>query len=175
MTFLDVQTPQRKTFPALSAGLSLFLASAFSIAGMNLFGVWMSFGFFPLLVLSMWPRQANTLISLTLVFLLGLFTDWASGAILGQWALVFVLVWGFLRPDMRNSPYAPLRFILAWLTICGLALVVISVAGYFVFGIFPDFKVLGRQIIMATICLPFILLLRSGLSRLFGDLEDRYR
>jgi len=38
MTFLDVQTPQRKTFPALSAGLSLFLASAFSIAGMNLFG-----------------------------------------------------------------------------------------------------------------------------------------
>jgi len=76
---------------------------------------------------------------------------------------------------MRSSPYALLQFVLAWLTICGLALVVISVAGYFVFGIMPDFKVIGRQIIMATICLPIILLLRGGLSKLFGDLEGRYR
>ena len=174
MTFLDVQAPQRKIFPALSAALALCLASAISIAGMNLFGVWMSFGFLPLLVLSMWPRQANTLISLGLVFFLGLFTDWAGGAVLGQWALIFVLVWGFMRPEMRESPYSPLRFFLAWLAICGLALVVISVAGYFVFGIMPDFKAIGRQIIMATICLPIILLLRGGLSRLIGDLEDRY-
>jgi len=101
MTFLDVQTPQRKTFPALSAGISLFLASAFSIAGMNLFGVWMSFGFFPLLVLSMWPRQANTLISLTLVFLLGLFTDWASGAILGP-LRAFTVYFG-LADNMRTG------------------------------------------------------------------------
>jgi hypothetical protein len=175
MTFLDVQVPQRKIFPALTASLALFLASAISITGMNFFGAWMSFGFLPLLVLSMWPRQANTLISLGLVFFLGLFTDWAGGAILGQWALIFVLVWGFLRPETRESPYSALRFFLVWLAICGLALCVICGAGYFVFGILPDFKVIGRQMILATICLPFILVLRGGLSRLFGDLEDRYR
>jgi len=107
------------------------------------------------------------------LFILG--KRWAGGAILGQWALIFVLVWGFLRPEMRNSPYSPVKFILAWLAICALAFVVLSVSGYFVFGIMPDFHVFGRQIIMATICLPFILLLRGGLSRLFGDLEDRYR
>jgi len=172
MTYLDVQAPQRKFLPALLAGLALFLAGALSVAGINLFGVRTGFGFVPLLVLAVWPRHANTLISLALVFFAGLFTDWGTGGIYGQWALAFVLVWGFFRPEHRGSPFAPQGLFFVWLAICGLAMVVIALSGYFVFGIFPDFAVLGRQMILATICLPAVMLLRRALAVRFSDGED---
>lgn len=172
MTFLDVQAPQRKIFPAIVAGIALLLAGSVSIAGLNIFGLRTGFGFIPLLVLAIWPRQANALVSLGFVFLAGLFTDWATGGIYGQWALTFVLIWGFLRPELRGSPYSPLSFFLVWLAICGLALVTLSMTGYFVFGIFPDLSVLGRQMILATICLPAAILLRRGLAMRFSDRED---
>lgn len=172
MTYLDVQAPQRKILPAFLAGLALFLGGIISVAGINLFGVRTGFGFVPLLVLAIWPRQANTLISLAFVFFAGLFTDWGTGGIYGQWALTFVLIWGFLRPELRSSPYAPLSLLLVWLATCGLALVVLSLSGYFVLGIYPDLAVLGRQMILATVCLPAVMLLRRALAARFSDGED---
>lgn len=172
MTYLDVQAPQRRLLPAFIAGFSLVLAGSMSVAGINLFGVRTGFGFVPLLVLAIWPRQANTLISLAFVFSAGLFTDWGTGGIYGQWALTFVLIWGFLRPELRSSPYSPLNLFLVWLATCGLALMVLSLTGYFVLEIYPDFVVLGRQMILATICLPAVMLLRRALAARFSDGED---
>ncbi|MEP3653533.1 MAG: hypothetical protein ABJO36_01440 [Litorimonas sp.] len=172
MTFMDVQTQNRKVLPAIVAGVALLIAASSSIAGLNMFGARIGFGFIPLLVLAIWPRRANTLISLPLVFLAGLFTDWATGGITGQWALLFVLVWGFLRPELRSSPFAPISLCLVWLATCGLAIVVLSASGYFVFGLWPDFAALGRQMIFATVLLPLFLLLRHGLALRFSDSED---
>jgi len=172
MTYLDVQGSVRKVWPAIIAGLALFLAGAASIAGLNLFGARVGFGFIPLLVLAAWPRQANALISLGLVLFSGLFTDWATGGIHGQWALIFVLVWGLLRPELRSSPFSPLNLIVNWVAICGLAIVIISISGYFVFRISPDLAALGRQMIFATAGLPIVMLLRRIISVRFNDRED---
>jgi len=89
MTYYDMRTPARKLLPAVVAGAALVLAGAFSIGGVHLFGNHFGFGFMPLLILSIWPRFANTLVSVFLVFGAGLFTDWATGGIVGQWALIF--------------------------------------------------------------------------------------
>ena len=172
MTYLNLQSPSRKIWPTIVAALALFIAAAASISGLNLFGAWLGFGFLPLVVLVIWPRRANRLISLALVFSAGLFTDWATGGIDGQWALIFVLIWGFLRPELRSSPFSPITLFLVWLATCGLALAVLTLSGYFVVGILPDFAAIGRQAIFATCLLPVFLLLRHGLAMRVNDNED---
>ena len=172
MTYLDVRTATQKIWPAIVGALALFIAGAASIAGLNLFGAWIGFGFVPLLVLVIWPKRADRLVSLALIFCAGLFTDWATGGIDGQWALVFVLVWGFLRPELRSSPFALTNLILVWLAACGVAMIVLSLSGYFVVRVLPDFAAIGRQMILATCLLPVFLLLRHGLAMRVNDSED---
>ena len=172
MTYLDVHASTRKSFPAIFAGFTLFFAGAISIAGLNIFGVRVGFGFVPLLILAVWPRRAETLLSLVFVFFAGLFTDWATGGVTGQWALIFVLVWGFLRPELRSSPFSPMSLFFVWLAICGLTVSILLLSGFFVFSVFPDFAGLGRQMLLASILLPLIMLLRGPLARRFSDTED---
>lgn len=172
MTYMNIQGSSRKVWPAVIAGVSLFIAGALSIAGLNLFGVRVGFGFIPLIVLAIWPRRADPLVSICIVFAAGLFTDWATGGIRGQWTLVFVLVWGFLRPEIRDDPFAPVHLLLIWLATCGLALLVLSITGFFVFGIMSDVASMGRQMIFATVLMPFLMLLRHGLAVRFNEHED---
>jgi len=172
MTYLDVHGGSQKIWPAIVAGFALFVASASSIAGLNLFGAWVSLGFIPVVILVIWPRRANKLLSLALVFSAGLFTDWATGGIDGQWALLYVLVWGFLRPELRGAPFSPLTLLSVWLAACGMALVILSLSGFFVLMIWPDFAAIGRQMILATCLLPLLLLLRHILAKRFNDSED---
>lgn len=172
MSYLSAQTPNRKIWPTIVAGLALLIAVASSIAGLNLFGAWVGFGFIPLVILVIWPRRANRLVSLALVFFAGLFMDWATGGVDGQWALVFVVVWGFLRPELRSAPFSPVTLLSVWFAACGLALIILSLTGYFVIRVMPDFAVIGRQILLATCLLPLFLLLRQGLAMRAGDSED---
>jgi hypothetical protein len=172
MSYLSAQTSTRKIWPTIVAGVSLFIAAASSIAGLNLFGAWVGFGFIPLVVLVIWPRRANRLVSLAFVFFAGLFMDWATGGVDGQWALVFVLVWGYLRPELRSASFSPFGLLSAWFAACGSALIILSLSGYFVVRILPDFAVIGRQVLFATCLLPLFLLLRHGLAMRVGDSED---
>ena len=172
MSYLGAHTPTRKIWPAIVAGVALFIAAASSIAGVNLFGARLGFGFIPLVVLVIWPRRANRLVSLTFVFFAGLFMDWATGGVDGQWALIFVFVWGYLRPELRSAPFSPITLLSVWLAACGVALLLLSLSGYFVVRILPDFAVIGRQILFATCLLPIFLLLRHGLAVRVGDSED---
>ncbi len=172
MTYYEMHAPIRKKLPAILAGVALFIAGAISLGWINIFGMRFEFGFVPLLVLVMWPRHATSLLSLGLVFAAGLFTDWATGGIIGKWALVFIVIWGVLRPELRNSPYAPVSLLLMWLATCGLALVLISVTGWFTRGVLPDFASFGRQIIFATVMLPVFLLLRHNIARRFRERDD---
>jgi len=137
MTYYEMHAPIRKKTPAVLAGLALFIAGALSIGGINLLGAYAGFEFLPLLVLAIWPRNAHNLLSLAFVFAAGLFTDWATGVTVGQWALVFTVIWGVMRPELRSTPYAPLSFSAMWFAICGLSLVLVSVSGWFVKGIMP--------------------------------------
>lgn len=172
MTYLDVHAPTQKVWPALVAGLALLISGALSIAGLNLFGAWVGFGFIPLVVLVIWPRRANRLVSLALVFAAGLFTDWATGGIDGQWALVFVLVWGFLRPELRSSPFAPMTLLSVWLVACLVALAALSLSGMFAVRVWPDFAAMGRQMVLASCLLPVFLILRQGLAARLNDRDD---
>jgi len=160
MTYLSVQNPVKKISPALAAGLALMIAAVISVSGVNVFGLYYGFGFLPLLVLLIWPKRANTLLSLAIVFLAGIFMDWATGGLRGQSSLIFVLVWGYLRPECRSAPFAPVSLFMIWILTCALAILVIAVSGYFVFGINPDFFPLLRQAILATLLFPLLILLR---------------
>lgn len=172
MTYFDVQPPIGKTWPAIAAGAALLFAGALSVTGLNLFGVQFGFGFIPLLVLAIWPRRANGILSIVLVFFAGLFTDWAAGGIIGQSALLFVLIWGVLRPELRSSPFSPINMIVIWLATCGLAVVVLSVSGVFVMGIAPDLTAMARQMILASCLLPVLMLLRKVISMRLTDYDD---
>lgn len=172
MTFRDAQAPVRSVKPALFAGLALFLGGALSIVSVNIWGQSISFAFIPLLVIAIWPRRANEIVSVTLVFAAGLFTDWASGGVTGQWALVFLMTWMLLRPELRDNAYSASQFITAWLAICGLALILLSLTGWFAYRILPDFMTFVRQIALVTVLLPLIFGLRHWLARLFGSDED---
>ena len=171
MTYYDMRTPARKLLPAVVAGAALVLAGAFSIGGVHLFGNHFGFGFVPLLILSIWPRFANTLVSVFLVFGAGLFTDWATGGIVGQWALIFSIIWGVFRPELRGSPFSPLSIVLFWIATCGVAVILLFISGWFVFGVHPDWMSLGRQIIAATLLLPIILIFRHVIASRLGDNE----
>ncbi len=169
MTFFDTHPPLRRIWPAITAGIALFIAGAIAVGGVNVLGVRAGFGFIPLTIIAVWPRQANTLLSILFVFLAGVFTDWATGGLVGQSALVFTVIWGVLRPELRSEPYSLVSIILFWLATCGLAMVLIGVTGWFVYGVRPDFASFGRQLVVATICLPLIVLLRGVLAgRLFA-------
>ena len=172
MTYLGVQIAIKKKRPAFIAGAALFLTAAMTISGFNIFGSRFGFEFLPLLVLLIWPRRAHTVLSLTLVWFAGLFTDWATGDITGQWALIFILIWGFLRPEMRSSPFAPVSLFFVWLLICLITILVLSVSGYFIYGIMPDISPLGRQMSLATLLLPVVLILRRTVVVRLKDFDD---
>lgn len=171
MTYFEMRAPVRKVLPALIAGVALILSGALSIGGVNMFGAYFGFSFVPLLVLTIWPRHANTGVSLIFVFLAGLFTDWGTGGIIGQWALVFLVIWGLLRPELRGLPFSPIGLLTAWIAICGLSFILLSVSGWFVFGVMPDFAALGRQAVSATLLLPVALLMRYIFAKRIGENE----
>ncbi len=172
MNYLSSRSPIKKARPALIAGAVLFLTSAMTISGLNLFDSRFGFEFLPLLVLVIWPRHANTPLSLGLVWLAGLFTEWATGDITGQWSLIYVLVWGVFRPEMRGTPFAPLGLVFVWGLICLVTTLVLFLTGYFVYGILPDLWPIGRQISLATLTLPLIVLLRRAILRRLKDYDD---
>lgn len=172
MTYLDTQAPIRRIWPAVVAGISLLVASALSVGGLNVFGAFVSFGFLPLVIIAIWPRQANALLSLLFLFWAGIFTDWATASIIGQWALVYVVIWGVLRPELRSAPFSPASLLIFWSATCGLSVVLLSVTGWFVYGVRPDLGALGRQAILATLVLPVIALMRGVVSRRFSDNEE---
>lgn len=169
MTYYDMQGPVQKTLPAIVAGIALFLAGAISIGGVHALGHYMGFGLVPLIVIAIWPRHANEIVSLVFVFLAGLFTDWATGGVLGQWALVFCAAWGVCRPSLRSSAFAPVGFVLIWLAMCAMAVLLISLSGWFVFGVFPDFAAMGRQVVLASLCLPLALVIRHWVGSRIGE------
>jgi len=172
VTFLSPQAPIRRTWPAIVAGSALVLAGALSIGGIHLFGAQFGFRFIPLLVLAIWPRKANTILSIIFVFFAGVFTDWAAGDVVGQQAFLFMLVWGFLRPELLNPTLSWSRSFLVWGGICCLAIFVTTLSGWFVYGIMPDFLAFGRQLVLATMLLPVVLIVRLILEKRYSDGED---
>mgnify|MGYP001115335226 CR=1 FL=1 len=172
MTFRDTQAPIRSIWAAIGAGLALLLAGALSIISVNLFGQNASFAFLPLIVIAIWPRRASEIASVIAVFAAGIFTDWATGGVVGQWALVFILAWMVFRPELRDQPYAFFQTLIIWVMICGLAIVLLSASGWFIYKVAPDYLALGRQVLLATAVLPFILLLRRWLAYFTGDADE---
>lgn len=172
MSYLGTQAPNRPILPAIIAGVALILAGAFSVGGVNAFDFRFGFGFFPLIVIAIWPRQAHSLVSLLLIFFAGVFTDWATGGIVGQHALILTVIWGVMRPELRSGPYALLSFLPIWVAACGLAIVLYALTGRFVYGVWPDYYVFVREMLAATVLIPIILLLRARLAVVFSDGEE---
>jgi len=172
MSFRDMSTPLRSLPAAIIAGVFLILAGAFSIVSVNVLGKSVSFGFLPLIVLVLWPRRASEMASIVMIFLAGLFTDWAVGGVIGQSTLIFTIVWMIFRPEMREDPYALFSLLIVWVLIGLLASALIIAAGWFVYRVKPDLVALILQFSLATIMLPCVLLLRRWVTRFYGNGDE---
>ena len=157
----------------LPATAALFLACVISVLHINLPGGAISFQLLPLLIISLWPRGINSILTIITFFLMGLFMDWGSQGALGQWAVIYLSLFAIMRPDRRDRPLSVFFSIKAWLMgvlIGGCALIV---TGWFAYGIGPNFIVLFQQALLVTILIPAILFLRYILVYLMTDPSDR--
>jgi len=172
MNFRHSSIVTRSIPAAMLAGLCLLLAGALSIVSVNIFGQIANFAFLPLIIILLWPRRASEIGSLIVIFIAGLFADWAIGGIIGQSSLIFTIVWMIFRPEMREDPYGFLRLIFIWCLVCILASALISLAGWFVYRVSPDIMAFCLQFFIATLILPFIFVLRRWTALRFAGGDE---
>ena len=172
MTFRDVAAPIRSIPIAVFAGFILFVMGALSILSINIFGYELGFGFVPLLVLLIWPRRANEIVSLILVFLAGIFTDWGTAGAIGQSSLVYIVTWALFRPELRVEPYAIRSLIIIWGLIGLLVSALILGTGLFIYRVVPDVQSLFLQFILASLIIPIFLLLRFWIVSRFINRDE---
>jgi hypothetical protein len=102
MTFLTPQTglSSRSFIPA---SLSLIVCIFLSVLHVNLPGGSVSLLLLPLLIVSLWPRGVNPVVTIVTFFVMGMFMDWGTNGALGQWAIIYLSVFIGLRPDRRDG------------------------------------------------------------------------
>lgn len=153
--------------------LALMIASIISFMSVKVSNQSVSLTWLPLLLIAMWPRYISPIWSVVLCLLFGLFVDWGSAGAPGQWALVYLSCYAFLRPEKRGEKLSILRAILNWLVVCFVAFVVFSVTGKIVYGEWPKLNYFAEQAGLATLLLPVAFMLRQSLRYFLTDPDER--
>ena len=169
MAFVN-PAPIRRNSHLVPTAVALALAGLFSPVHLTLFDQPWSLVWLPFVILSLWPRQAGPVASCILLFLAGLWVDWATLGATGQWPFVFLVTYAVIRPDqaerVRGLTVAFVR--LAKALLVGGPVFVLS--GWLVYGAWPDWIALGRGIFVAVVMLPLVAFARDMFAgRLAGD------
>lgn len=160
--------------PILLVIAGLFAATMLAFLNVNIGGQSVSLTALPLAFIALWPRNVHPILTIILVLIFGIFLDWGSGGAPGQWALVFLAVFGILRPDRRGGTLSLILAIRNWLIAALIAFIILCVTGWFVYGIWPNLNVLARQFGLITLLFPFLYLFRQLIYRFTTDPDDRY-
>ncbi len=172
MTFLSPQNTSSSRY-FVPACFGLVVATFLSVLHINIPGGNVSLLLLPLLMVSLWPSGVNGVVSVLILFSMGVFMDWGTNGALGQWSIIYLTVFTILRPDKREGVTSFIGALALWfigLAVGGLMLIV---TGWLVYGVLPNFTVLFRQALLISILMPLIVLIRNVTRYWMTDPSER--
>lgn len=163
MAYLGVNPAQRNA-RLIPAAFALVLMGLICVVDIRLFNQSWPLTWLPFTIVALWPRRVGALQTGLLLLVGGLWVDWTTWGAPGQWPLVFLLTYALIRPDINDAARGlgpgMKRFTLALL----IGVPVLIATGWVVYESWPDWAVLGRGILMATLTAPIIILVRDGVA-----------
>ncbi len=87
---IEPVTPTKARNFAIQASFAMLISVIFASMTFNIFGYTLGFIFAPLIVLFLWPKGADPIISYFGIFITGLLLDILLGDPLGGWSLIFL-------------------------------------------------------------------------------------
>jgi len=93
---IDVITPNRARTVAFQGTMAMVLSVFFATLTFNIFGQKASFLFAPFIVLFLWPKGADAVLSYFGIFVCCLLLDILTGDPLGGWALIYLPFFVFM-------------------------------------------------------------------------------
>jgi len=172
MTFVT-QTGTTTTRHFALACFSLFVCSVLSVLNINLPGGSVSLLLLPLLIVSLWPRVVNSIISIAAFFIMGILVDWGTNGALGQWAMIYLAVYAVLRPDRREQSVSFIGAVGLWLLGLLVGTVMLIVTGWIVYAALPNFVGLLKQVVLVSLLMPIVVAVRSVTRFILTDPHDR--
>lgn len=169
MAYLGVSPSMRneKLVPAI---LALLVAGLMSAVDIRLFGQSWPLTWIPFAAVALWPRRVGLWATGFLLFLGGLWVDWTTWGAPGQWPLVFLLTFALIRPDVRSGARGLSAGMTRFTVSLCIGLPVFILTGWAVYESWPDWGALGRGVVVAVLCAPFMIILRDRLAvRMSGD------
>jgi len=167
----DAVTPGKARSHALQAGIGLLLLALLSTVNFNLFGLSISFLFVPLVLVYLWPKSADDLITYLALFICGLFLDLLTGGYPGMWPLIFILGLVFLRPNLMNREAV---FFVSWIGYIFWALVlalVFLLLDFWAKGNI-EMKTLTLQLLVSVLVFPAIYMARVFVRGIVIDEDE---
>lgn len=172
MTFLS-QSGTSSSRHFVLACLGLFICSILSVLHVNLPGGSVSLLLLPLLIVSLWPRGVNSIVSIVTFFLMGMLVDWGTNGAVGQWAMIYLAIFTVLRPDRREQSVNFLGAIGLWGLGLMIGIVMLIVTGWLAYGALPNFISLMKQAMLVSVLMPLVVAIRSVTRYLLTDPHDR--
>lgn len=172
MTFL-MPTKSYNSRHYAPACLALLLSCFISVLHVYLPGGAVSLLLLPMLIVSLWPRGVNAVMTIVTFCLIGIFMDWGTHGTLGQWALTYLAIFAVLRPDRRENPVRFIGAAALWAMGLLIGTVMLIVTGWLVYGVLPNFAVLFRQAILVSALMPFVIMIRNMVRFFLMDPNDR--
>ncbi|MEP1230567.1 MAG: hypothetical protein ABJG88_07810 [Litorimonas sp.] len=172
MTFVTphINTSSRNFIPA---SLSLFVCVFLSVLHINIAGESISLLLLPLLIVSLWPREVNTVVTIGTFFVIGIFLDWGTNGVLGQWAIVYLTVFAILRPNRRDHSLSFFNAVSLWCAGLAIATVMLIITGWLAYGVLPNFTTLFRQALLICAFMPVVVFTRNLVRYALMDPQDR--
>lgn len=154
----------------IPATVLFLITGLLTVLEVRLFGQSWPLTWLPFAVVALWPRQVAILPSGLLMMVGGLWVDWTTLGAPGQWSLIFLMTYFFMRPGRKEGE----RGLTAGMARLALALMVglplFILTGRLLYGIWPDWSSLGRGVAIVIILTPVLILGRDMLARrMSGD------
>lgn len=157
-------SPALRNEKLIPAALALLIAGLISALDIRFFGSTWPLTWIPFAAVALWPRRVGVWPSSLLLFIGGLWVDWTTWGVPGQWPVVFLLTYALIRPDIREGARGlaagMTRFILA---LC-VGLPVFILTGWAIYEVWPDWELLGRGVAVAFIVAPLMIFIRDRLA-----------
>lgn len=156
--------PSRRAGHLRQAVVLVFVLTVLGVINISAFGWNLSLQWLPLVAVALWPRGAYPIYSIIALLILGVFQDWVSFGVPGQWALIYLLTYAFIRPFERIKTLNFGGGLVVWCIAMTVALVTIAFTGRVIYSDWPNWVVLFRMAGIASLFFPLIWYIRRGIQ-----------
>lgn len=154
--------------------ISLAILTVFGALHLNVMGQSVALTLLPFIGICLWPRYAHPILSIVIIFVMGLLMDFATNEPLGFRTLIYLTIFSVFRPDKRIKQHVFVSAFLQWFGILILAVILTYGLGWFVRGTRPDIYALINQAILATALFPVAYIVRIIFRYFLTDPDERY-